>query len=203
MRDTSTRLLASTIALSLSFGLAACGGIPTNRTVYSVKQPVVERSAMALSVVTSDDGLPLAEQGRIASWFETVDLQYGDRITVEDPLDRAETRLAVARLAGRYGLMVSEAAPLAASDLPAGQARVVITRSTASVPGCPDWDTTSDATLSNGVSSNHGCATNSNLAAMIANPEDLIRGQKGSPDTYINTSTQPILDYEGNTGGGN
>lgn len=44
------------------------------------------------------------------------------------------------------------------------------------VPGCPDW---SDAKLpmSEGQASNYGCATAVNLAAMIADPRDLVRGQ--------------------------
>jgi pilus assembly protein CpaD len=45
------------------------------------------------------------------------------------------------------------------------------------------------------MSGNYGCANNANLAAMVANPEDLIKGQKGSPDTYINTSNTTIKAY--------
>ena len=203
MRANTSRIIASAAALSLSCGLAACGGMSTNPTMYSAHQPVVERSSMVLDVATSADGLPVAEQRRIADWFETVDLRYGDRVSLSDPRGNANTREAVARLAGRYGLLVSDESPVDATGLVPGQARVVIVRSRASVPGCPDWSAASDATLTNGLSSNYGCATNANMAAMIANPEDLIEGQKGSPDTYINTSTAPIIAYGQDNGGGN
>ena len=195
MSPSFTRPLASALALSLGFALAACGGMPSNRSVYSVKQPVVERSTVALDVTTSPDGLPLAEQRRVAAWFEAMDLRYGDRVSVEDPLARPETRGAVADLAGRYGLLLAEGVPISSGDLQPGQARVVILRSRASVPGCPDWSESSDANFSNGLGANYGCANNSNLAAMVADPEDLIKGRQGSTDTYINTSNTTIKAY--------
>lgn len=190
-----TRPLSGALALSLSLALAACGGMPSNRSVYSTHQPVVERSTVALDVTTTPDGLPLAEQRRVAAWFEAMGLRYGDRVSVEDPLDRPETRTAVADLAGRYGLLLSDAVPVSSGDLQPGQARVVILRSRASVPGCPDWSETSDANLENGISAGYGCANNGNLAAMVADPEDLLEGRKGSTDTYINTSNTTIKAY--------
>ena len=190
------RSLTGALALSLGLALASCGGMPQNRTVYSVHQPVVERSTVALDVTTNASGLPVAEQRRVAEWFEAMDLRYGDRVSVEDPFDREETRAAVADVAGRYGMLLSDAAPVTSGDLQPGQARVVITRSRASVPGCPDWSAKSDATLSNGMSPGYGCANNGNMAAMVANPEDLIKGQKGSPDTYISTSSASIKAYQ-------
>ena len=194
------RFLATSIGLPLAFGLAACGGMPANRSVYSVHQPVVERSSMALDVTTSADGLPMVEQRRVAAWFETMNLDYGDRVSVEAPGSSEDVRAAVAQLAGRYGIMLSDGSPVSAGTIAPGQARIVITRSRASVPGCPDWSASSDATLSNGLSSNYGCAINSNLAAMVANPDDLIKGQKGSPDTYIDTSKATIDAYGDSVG---
>ncbi len=189
------RPLSSALALSLGLALAACGGMPTNRTMYSTKQPVVERSTVTLDVNTNSAGLPVSEQRRVAAWFEAMDLGYGDRVSVEDPLEREETRTAVADLAGRYGMLLSDALPVSTGDLQPGQARIVIQRSRASVPGCPDWSATSDASLGNGISPGYGCATNGNLASMIADPEDLIKGREGSTDTYISTSTNTIKAY--------
>lgn len=190
-----SRPLSSALALSLGLALAACGGMPTNRSLDSLHQPVVERSAVTLDVTTTPDGLPVAEQRRVAAWFEAMDLRYGDRVSVEDPLDRPETRTAVADLTGRYGLLLSDGLPVSTGDLQPGQARVVILRSRASVPGCPDWAGKSDASLGNGISAGYGCATNGNLAAMVADPEDLIKGRKGSTDTYISTSNTTIKAY--------
>ncbi|WP_240782113.1 CpaD family pilus assembly protein [Qipengyuania sediminis] len=195
MRNLPPRPLTGAFALSLCLALAACGGMPSNRSVYSVKQPVVERTAVSLDVTTGTDGLALSEQRRIGEWFDVMDLRYGDRVSLEDPLASPATEAAVAQLAGRHGLLMSQPLPSAASDLQPGQARVTIARSRASVPGCPDWSESSDSTLGNGTSANYGCATNGNLAAMVADPEDLLAGRKGSTETYINTATTPIKAY--------
>jgi pilus assembly protein CpaD len=194
------RPISGALALSLSLALAACGGMASNRSLDSLRQPVVERSTVTLDVMTTPDGLPIAEQRRVAAWFEAMDLRYGDRISVEDPLDRPETRTAVSDLTGRYGMMLSDALPVSTGDLQPGQARIVILRSRASVPGCPDWSETSDASLGNGLSPGYGCANNGNLAAMVADPEDLIKGRKGSTDTYISTSTTTIKAYTAGVG---
>lgn len=206
MRNNGKSALTGALVLSLGLALSACGGMPDNRSLYSIRQPVVERTSVALDVTTTPDGLPVSEERRVADWFEAMDLRFGDKVSVDDPLDRPEARAAVAKLAGRYGLLLSDSPSVTAGSLAPGQARVTIQRSRASVPGCPDWSATSDATLGNGISPNYGCAYNSNLAAMVANPEDLIKGQKGSPDTYINTSDASIKAYKANVGtkaGGN
>lgn len=189
------RVPAITLALALGLGLAGCGGMPTNTSLYSVKQPVVERTNMVLDVNTSSAGLPISEQQRLSGWFETMDLRYGDRIAIENPGQNPAVANVIREMAGRYGLMLSDTAPVTAGYLQPGQARVVITRTTASVPGCPDWSAKSDMNYSNGTSPGHGCAINSNLAAMVADPQDLLEGKKGSGETVIATGTKAISTY--------
>ncbi|KWV90373.1 CpaD family pilus assembly protein [Erythrobacter sp. YT30] len=186
---------APALALALSLGLAGCGGMPTNTTVYSEKQPVVERSNFTLDVRTNASGLPITEQQRLNGWFEAMDLRYGDRITIEDPGQNPAVASAVNDLAGRYGLIVNATAPSTSGFLEPGAARVVITRSTASVPGCPDWSAKSDMNYANATSPGYGCGINSNLAAMVANPEDLLEGQTGSSETLVATSNKAITTF--------
>jgi pilus assembly protein CpaD len=187
--------LASAIALSLGLTLAGCGGMPTNTSLYSVKQPVVERTNFTLDVDTNQSGLSINEQQRVNGWFETMDLRYGDRISIEDPSSNPAVAEAVNDLAGRYGLIVTGVAPTTAGVLQPGQARVVITRSSASVPGCPDWSAKSDMNYMNANSPGYGCAVNSNMAAMVANPEDLLQGQTGTGETVVSTGTRAIQSY--------
>lgn len=187
--------LMGAVALSLGLTVAGCGGIATNTSLYSTKQPVVERTNFTLDVNTSGSGLPISEQQRLNGWFETMDLRYGDRVTIEDPASNPAVTQAVNDLAGRYGLIVSDLAPTTAGLLQPGQARVIITRSTASVPGCPDWSAKSDTNYMNATSPGYGCANNSNLAAMVANPEDLLEGQRGSGETVVATGTRAIQTY--------
>ncbi|MBV7264913.1 CpaD family pilus assembly protein [Erythrobacter ani] len=183
------------LALSMGLAVAGCGGMPSNTSLYSTKQPVVERTNYTLDVNTNAQGLPVSEQSRLNGWFETMDLRYGDRVTIEDPSNSPAVADAVNELAGRYGLIVEAVAPTTVGFLEPGQARVVITRSAASVPGCPDWSAKSDMNYNNGMSPNFGCANNSNLAAMVANPQDLLEGQEGSGETVIATGTKAIDTY--------
>ncbi|MFN4019517.1 MAG: CpaD family pilus assembly protein [Erythrobacter sp.] len=186
------RAPALALALTLGLGLAGCGGMPTNTSLYSTKQPVVERINFTLDVTTSSAGLPISEQQRLNGWFETMDLRYGDRIAIENPGQNPAVTNAIREIAGRYGLMISDVAPATAGMLAPGQARVVITRTSAMVPGCPDWSARSDMSYNNATSPNFGCAVNSNLAAMVADPQDLLEGKKGSGETVIATSNKAI-----------
>jgi pilus assembly protein CpaD len=188
------RPLAAAIALSLGLSLAACGG-SDNRGLDSVKQPVVDRQNFTLDLSTGPGGLSIPEQRRLVDWFETVDLKYGDRISIDDPLDSGATREAVAAIAGRYGLLISEGAPVTAGFIDPGMARVVVTRSHASVPGCPDWSGQLGGTLNNSNAANFGCAVNSNIAAMVADPEHLLHGATGTGETVVMSSTKAIDTY--------
>ena len=195
MRNDLTRKTAVALALSLSLGLGACGGMPDNRSLYSTKQPVVERTHYTFDVATSGDSLPVSEQRRLNGWFDTMELRYGDRISVDDPANSPGVRAAVANLAGRYGIIVADGAPPTEGYVAPGQARVVISRTLASVPGCPDWSAKSDINYNNATYPNYGCAVNSNMAAMVANPEDLVRGQQGTGETVILSSNKAIDTY--------
>jgi len=191
-----TRSAATALALTLGLSLAACAGPTENRTLDSVHQPVVQRSNFQLDLTASSGGgLPISEQRRLSAWFEAMDVRYGDRISIEDPLSNVATRDGVSAIAGRHGLLVSDTAPTTAGLIEPGKVRVVITRSTASVPSCPNWDDTSAHNFSNATSNNFGCAVNSNLAAMVADPEHLVQGAKGNGETLIMTSNKAIETY--------
>ena len=195
--------LAGAIALSLGLSVAACGGMPTNQSLYSTKQPVVERTNYTLDVNTGSGGLSIPEQQRLAGWFEAMDLRYGDRVSIEDPMMSRATKDSVAELAKRHGILLSDGAPVTSGYVQPGAARVVITRSSASVPGCPDWSVSSEMNYTNGTHPGYGCAVNSNMAAMVADPEDLVNGDKGSGETYVRRSSRAVEAYrEAPLGGG-
>ena len=180
---------------SLALALGACGGMASNQSLYSNNQPVVERQNYTLDVATGAGGLSYSEQRRLAGWFEAMDLKYGDRISIDDPLSSTATRAAVEALASRYGLMLADEAPATPGYVDAGNARIVITRAVATMPTCPNWSARSDANLRNATSSNYGCATNGNLAAMVADPEHLIHGADSTGETVVMSSSKAIETY--------
>ena len=185
-------LLRGAVALALGLGLSACGGMPTNRSMDSIHQPVVSHASFSLDVTAGSNGLASGETKRLADWFNAMDLRYGDRISLEDPLASEETRAQVASAVSRFGLLLSRETAVTAGYVNAGTARVVIVRASATVPHCPDWSANAQANPRNALSSNYGCATNSNLAAMIANPDDLIKGTKSSGTPAVQSNNRAI-----------
>lgn len=173
------------LAASIAFALSGCGANGANTSMYSTNQPVVQRTNYALDVnVDGASGLSAFEQNRVAEWFEAMKLGFGDRIAVDfgDGYADASTKQAVSNLAAKYGMLLSETAPVTAGGISPGTARVVVTRSTASVPNCPNWTKTTEANYNSSNHPNYGCAVNSNLAAMVADPEDLVRGRESTPE---------------------
>ena len=190
-----TRPAAVALALTVGLSLAGCASSPSNRSLYSTKQPVVARTNMTLDLNAGSGGLPIPEQKRLNDWFAALELGYGDRVSIDDPISSKAPRDNVAELAARYGVLVSEGAPVTVGSLQPGTVRIVVTRSDASVPGCPDWEGRANYNYNNATNSGFGCSVNGNLAAMVANPEDLIHGQEGSSETVIMTSNKAIDAY--------
>lgn len=186
------------LALSLAMGLAACGDYPNNTSLYSVREPVIERTNLALDIAAGAGGLSIPEKARLADWFDTLDLGYGDRVALDAPYASEAVREDVAALAGRHGLLLSEGAPVTAGYLDAGKVRVVVTRSKAVVPDCPDWSDGYSVTLDNATHDNFGCAVNANLAAMVADPEHLLSGATSTGDTVVMSGSKAIKVYREN-----
>ena len=173
-----TRVCRTAIVMALGLSLAACGGIATNRQLDSIHQPVVSHASYSLDVNVSSNGLASGEARRLGDWLSAMDLRYGDRVSLEDPLTSDQTRAEVAAAVSHFGLLLSRETTMTAGYVNAGTARVVIMRASATVPHCPDWSGGNESNPNNATSANYGCAVNSNLAAMIANPDDLIKGSK-------------------------
>lgn len=166
-------LLASALA-----GCATPGANPAARGVESINAPVLTRATFAFDAVAPGGYLPPEEIARLDGWFRSLELGYGDRIYLDGAYSDS-ARAQVAELAGRYGMMVSPAAPITAGLVPAGHLRVIVSRNRAEVAACPNWSAPSQPNFDNAMMSNFGCAVNSNVAAMVANPEDLFNGRSG------------------------
>jgi pilus assembly protein CpaD len=179
------RIIAAAAALAAG---ASANAEEPNKSLYSVNQPVVQRSDFAIDLRAQGGSLEPYEEARLEGWFRSLQVGYGDRVFVEG----ADGREGVARAASHYGLLLSDGYPITTGQVQPGTVRVIVSRTTASVPGCPNWKSGSGA---GSTSPNYGCATNSNLAAMIADPNDLVLGQTthGSTDPY--TATRAVDAY--------
>lgn len=178
-------------AASLSATPALAEKATPNRTLYSLNQPVVQRTDFVLELPTEGDRLMAFERARLGSWLRSLGVGYGDRVFVEHDGDAAP-REDVARVAAEYGLLLSDGAPVLPGAVQPGHLRVIVSRSTASVPGCPS---TEKSTGAGATSPDYGCAVNSNLAAMVADPSDLVLGQEGSGTGDAATATKAIKVY--------
>ena len=190
---------AAAIALTLSLGLSACGDFnkdTANRSLYSVHQPVVETSSFALDLAAGSGGLPLPEQRRLADWVEALDVGTGDRLTIDGLSLSDAVRADVSTIIGRRGLLLSDAAPVTTGGIAPGAVRVTLTRTSAHVPGCPDWSQ-QRGTPGSETGTNYGCAVNGNLAAMIADPQHLLEGATDTGTTEVMTSNKAIEAYRG------
>lgn len=189
--------IATWTILALATSLAGCTGAAYNNTsLDSVHQPVVRNNIYQFDVALSNGELAPSEQGRLQGWLDAMGVRYGDRVAIEDPsvYGSSSAQATVRSMIGRRGLLLNDEAPVTTGVVPQGHMRVVVTRATASVPGCPNWDSKSAINITNSTSSNYGCATNSNLAAMVADPNDLIKGARNDR-TDPSAATRAIRTY--------
>jgi pilus assembly protein CpaD len=192
-------------AAAVSMTLAGCAanslGTP-NTSMYSVHQPVVERTNYVIDLASDGNGILPAERTRLAEWFDVMELGYGDRVFIDygGAYPNSAVAKAVENLAADRGVIVAGPAPVTAGQVAAGMLRVVVARSKASVPSCPDFTTDHDRNYNASNHSNYGCSVNSNLAAMIADPEDLVQG-RDNKKLDSNSGKRAVDAYRAKTGG--
>ena len=187
----------SIMLLCLASAVGACqtdGADQPLRGVSAVNVPVVTRADYAFDFAAPDGSLSAVESARLDGWFRSLELGYGDTIYVDGPYASA-ARDDVARVAGHYGLMVAAGAPVTPGAVPSGMVRVVVARTRASVPGCPHWEIPSMPTFDQAQMSNSGCGVNGNIAAMVANPQDLVHGREGSGVGDNRTAIKAVDSY--------
>ena len=183
------------ILIALASSLAACNtpDLP-DKGVASVNVPVVTSADYVFDAAAPDGTLAPGESERLNGWFQGLGLGYGDTIYVDGAYSDA-VRAQVASVAGHYGMMVSDGAPVTTGAVQPGMVRVVVSRRRAEVPYCPNWSLPSQPNYDNRSMSNFGCAMNSNIAAMVANPEDLIHGREGAGTNDVDTAARAVLIY--------
>ena len=183
------------ILIALASSLAACNtpDLP-DKGVAAVNVPVVTSADYVFDAAAPDGALAPGESDRLNGWFQGLGLGYGDSIYVDGAYADA-ARGQVAAIAGQYGMMVSAGAPVTAGLVQPGTVRVVVSRRRAEVPNCPNWSVPAQPNYDNRNMSNFGCGVNSNIAAMVANPEDLIHGRDPGATGDVNTAAKAVILY--------
>ena len=167
--------------LALVLPVTLLAGCNEYRGLESRHQPVVARTDFTFDLASSGYGLAPGEDARLAGWLAALQVGYGDTITVDDPSGSAGIRGEVASQAAGRGLLLGDVPPVTAGPVAPGAIRVIVSRAVARVPGCPDYRGEDGSPNFTGrTSANYGCGTNATLAAMVANPVDLVRGQAGA-----------------------
>ena len=180
----------------LATAVGACNHVPydlPDRGLHAVNVPVIERANYVFDAAAPYGALPPEEAARLDGWFRSLGLSYGDTVYVDGPAADA-ARADVARIAGQHGILLAAGAPVTEGAVGPGTVRVVVSRNRATVPNCPNWSVPSQPNYNNRSLSNLGCAVNGNLAAMVANPEDLVHGREGSGLIDARTAARAI-DY--------
>lgn len=191
-------VLRLSLAAALALPLAACGPeTGFNKGMQSVHQPVVAQQNYIYDVQGADGSLSPAERGRLTGWLDSLDVGYGDHVAIamDENYVTPAMRDGIAEVLSKRGMLIEEDSSAQAGRAPYGSVRLILRRATASVPGCPNWNRKQETDMVGGLSSNYGCATNGNLAAMVADANDLVRGQAVNSDLRTATSNNAIKVY--------
>ena len=185
------------LIIALGSALAACNtatpDVPS-AGIATVNVPVVTSADYVFDAAAPAGSLAPGEGQRLDSWLQGLDLGYGDTVYVDADYASA-ARVQVAAIAGRYGMLVAPGAPVTTGMVRPGTVRVVVARRRAVVPGCPNWSQLSQPDWNNRSLPNSGCGVNSNIAAMVADPEDLLHGREAAPVTDARTATRAVQLY--------
>jgi pilus assembly protein CpaD len=186
------------VLFALASGLAGCTtpaamDDPT-RGVEAVNVPVVTTADYVFDGVAPGGRLAPGETERLNGWFQGLGVGFGDTIYVDGAYG-SPAASQVAQVAGRYGMMVQPGAPVTEGVVQPGTVRVVVSRRRAEVPGCPNWSRPAQPNFENKTLSNFGCGVNTNLAAMVADPVDLLRGREGTGVSDAVTAAKAVGLY--------
>jgi pilus assembly protein CpaD len=127
--------------------------------------------------------LSAAEERSLYAFIRDSAVSHEDDVTVGLPSGGSLKLAAAQQAAVLDALKRLHVAAVPASALPSdnGAVTLKVARYSATPPNCPDWSKPEADEPSNQPASNHGCASESALALMIASPRDLVHGTPGGP----------------------
>ncbi len=151
----------------------------------AVNHPIaVEPSYQSLKLTYAYSGLSVAEEQRLQTFVGDYINHGNGSIAVSVPAGTGASA-AISWFAEHIAAMGIDRTRIivAQHDAPAGDTRVELNYVAyqASVGKCGDWSEDLSKTLDNSTSRNFGCAVQQNIAAMIADPRDLLGPRNMDP----------------------
>jgi pilus assembly protein CpaD len=184
-----TAILALLLAISLDGCATSDQPLPKQGATTEAPNPVqvsLQSLTHMLHYAPGSTAPSPAETAVLNDFLAGSGIAPGDPITIERSppagrtpggLDEKRIQRLTAALARQGVKPVVASAPA----LPAGDIRLTIEHYVASAPGCPNWSKAPGNDFDNTLHSDYGCATATNLAAMIADPRDLAEGRTMGP----------------------
>ncbi|MCE9650604.1 MAG: CpaD family pilus assembly protein [Parvibaculum sp.] len=182
--------------------LAGCGGFNgANEASYdaSYTHPIsVQPDVPTLTVVSRGGGLSDEDRRAIAAFATAYKERGHGPLTVSTPSGSANTTVAMNTLVEVRDLLAEKGVPAAnisytpyRASSTSADAPIVLSykRYVAAASPCGDWSTDYAYDPENVTPPNFGCATQANLAAMIADPADLIAPRDQTPADAQRRST--------------
>jgi pilus assembly protein CpaD len=175
-----TRHLLPILALTLFVG--ACAPATSYTDAEAPKRLKLDSATTQLNLhfAPGSASLSPADAARLREMAATGRIAASDRVTIAAagaPLLAEERIGAVSQLLLNYGVTTV----IGSANVPANQAVVEASRTLVTLPPCPNWSKLSSSDYGNQPSSNFGCATETNLGMMVANPNDLASGLPVGP----------------------
>lgn len=161
---------------------------PTQRHPIIVTQ---KPTTISLRVARGSSGLSPHQRAQIISFLERYRgaAVNDSRLVIEAPSGSPNEIASMQAVAEIRALMAQAGFDASSVNLEGVQAggdpqapiRVSFLRYVAEGPQCGHWPTDMGSTSGNAVYPNLGCSTQANLAAMVANPSDLVRPRSSTP----------------------
>jgi pilus assembly protein CpaD len=201
------RLIASRaatgVALMPLLWLAACSGGAEIDDYYKPAMhyerfPIeVARGAVRLDVSTRRPSLGERQEDAVAKFAQQASASGAHRIQVQRPRSAATADAVAGRVTQILVMNGIEPESIVESEYAGGRgAPVIITfqRKIAVTPECGDWSEDIAVTGKNEPPPDFGCATQNNIAAIVANPEDFEVPRTATPPDAMRRN-QVFVDY--------
>lgn len=186
---------AKGIAAALALGLAGCGFNGVEQAQYGVgyTHPIsVEADVATLNVdvVPGQPGLSQMDRNAIADFAAGYRQRGHGPLTISTPSGSPNAGAAAVALSDVRDALAEQGiggdalsyTPYRASGADTSAPLILsFKRYVAKPTACGDWSQSYSVDPSNGMLPNHGCATQNNLAALIADPADLIGPRDMAP----------------------